>query len=81
MTNNYFKVYHYVEIMNLRVDVRTLLFFFDDEDPRSKARALCSALACMSTIGALTSGRQVQLSVYRKLEVHPAIDEIGAAEK
>ena len=77
MTNNYFKVHHYIGLMNLRLDTRTLLFFFDDEDPRSKARALCSALACMSTIGALTSGRHVKLSIYRRLDDHPEIGTIG----
>ena len=77
MTNNYFKVHHYIPIMELRLDVRMLFFFFDGRDPGEAHRAYCTALACMSTIQTMTSGRDVHLSVYRRLATHPAVPEIG----
>ncbi len=77
MTNNYFKVHHYIPIMDLRLDVRTLLFFFDDTNRGSAEQALTAAQACRFTIGSLTYGREMQLSVFRRLDEHPEIPEIG----
>ena len=38
MTNNYFKVYHYLSVLGLCVDEKMLLFFFDDKDDGSVSR-------------------------------------------
>jgi len=77
MTNNYFKIYHYIPIMGLRLDEKTLLFFFDDTDMGSMQHAVRAARECLSTIGSLTYGRRTQLSVYRTICEHPEIAEIG----
>jgi len=78
MPNNYFKLHHYIPIMGMRLDVRTLLFFFDDRDPDSVEQAFSAALACTSTISTLTFGRRVQLSVYRHIGEHPEVAVVGA---
>ncbi len=77
MTNNYFKLLHYIPIMELRLDEKTLFFFFDEMDAGSVEQALRAARESTSTIGSLTYGRHVQLSVYRKLFEHPEVVEIG----
>ena len=77
MTNNYFKLYHFIPIMSLRLDERILFFFFDDTSRESTEQALRAAQECLSTVQTLTYGRMTFLSVYRGLCDRPEITPIG----
>ena len=78
-TNNYFKVTQYIastEVAFLST-THTMFFFFNDKDRMSTTQAIAVAGKCLDLIASLTSGRCVQMSVFRRVEQKRTVAQIG----
>ena len=80
-TNNYFKVTYSVWDIEGKQRILSAFFFFDDADPAGRDEAFAKAGESIAAMSVLEGAESARLTVFRRLETHEAIAEVGECKQ